>query len=188
MGITLQEYRISIGTYSNSGLPKFGNKYRETTYKDKQDARIKWTSKRLLYKLLVCFLVHFLLNAALLTNLTDERSHRMDANQMKIVTHICLKTFTQKLQEHQSSPQYVTWASSSSLGINKLCHILYGNRRNLGYKYFSWNCDRAYLSKNKIEDMKHIAMRHNQHFIGISEVNQSRNELHNETNNELVKF
>ena len=124
MGITLQEYRISIGTYSNSGLPKFGNKYREKTYKDKQD--------RLLYKLLVCFLILFSLNAALLTNLTDERSHCMDANQMKIVTKICLKTFPQKLQEHQSSPHYVTWASSSSLNINKLCHILYGNRRNLG--------------------------------------------------------
>ena len=63
---------------------------------------------------------------------------------------------------------------------------MYGNnRRNLGYKYFSWKCDRAYLSKNKIEDMKQIAIRHNPHFIGISEVNQSRNELHNETNNEL---
>ena len=95
MGITLQEYRISIGTYSNSGLPKFGNKYREKTYKDKQDARIKWISKRLLYKLLVCFLVQFSLNAALLTNLTDERSHCMDANQMKIVTKMCLKTFPQ---------------------------------------------------------------------------------------------
>ena len=47
MGITLQEYRISIGTYSNSGLPKFGNKYREKTYKDKQDARIEWINKRL---------------------------------------------------------------------------------------------------------------------------------------------
>ena len=99
MGITLQEYRISIGTYSNSGLPKFGNKNREMTYKDKQDARIEWINKRLLYTLLVCFLVHFSLNAALLTNLTDERSHFMDANQMKVVTKTCLKTFPQKLQE-----------------------------------------------------------------------------------------
>ena len=108
MGITLQAYRISIGTYSKSGLPKLGDKYREETYKDKQNARIEWINKRLLYKLFVCFLVHFSLNAALLTNLTDERSHCMDANQMKIVTKICLKTFPQKLQEHQSSPHYIT--------------------------------------------------------------------------------
>ena len=65
---------------------------------------------------------------------------------------------------------------------------MYGNRRNLGYKYFSWNCDRAYLSKNKIEDVKQIATRHKPHFIGISEVNLSRNELvpdDNENNNEF---
>ena len=189
MGITLQEYRISIGTYSKSGLPKFGNKNKQTTYKDKQDAGIERNSKRLLLcKLIVCFLVHLSLNAALLTNLTDERSHCMDANQMKTVTQICLKTFPQNLQERQSTPQYETWASSSCLGINKLCHILYGYRRNLGYKYFSWNCDRAYLSKNKIEDVKQIAIRHKPHFIGISEVNLRRNEHapnDNENNNEF---
>ena len=80
MGITLQEYRISIGTYSKSGLPKFGNKNRETTYKDKQDASKERNSKRLLLcKLLICFLFHLSLNAVLFTNLTDERSHCMDA-------------------------------------------------------------------------------------------------------------
>ena len=94
----------------------------------------------------------------------------MDANLMKIEIQVCLKTFPQKLQEYLISPQYLTWASSSSLSINKLCQILFGNRRNLGYKYFSWNCDRAYLSKNKIEDVKQIATRHKPHFIGISEL------------------
>ena len=35
----------------------------------------------------------------------------------------------------------ISW--SFCLSTNKLCHIIYGNRRNIGYKYFGWNCDRG---------------------------------------------
>ena len=186
MEISLQQYRISIGTYSKSGLPKLGNKYRKSIHRDKLDIRTR--SLSLWYRLIVWTLIYFSLNAYLFTSATDEQSQCMDAPYMKTETLSCLKTSPQKLQEHLINPQYLTLASSSSLSINKLCHILFGNRRNLGYKYFSWNCDRAYLSKNKIEDVKQIAMRHKPHFIGISEVNLSRNEFvpdDNENNSEL---
>ena len=69
---------------------------------------------------------------------------------------------------------HLNWGSN--LSINKQAHILYGNRRNLGYKYFSWNCDRGLLSRNKIEDIRQFAARHKPHFMGISEVDLRRNE------------
>ena len=70
---------------------------------------------------------------------------------------------------------------------NKLCHIIFGNRTNIGYKYFSWNCDRALLQQKKIEDIKLIANRHKPHFMGISEVDLKRNENNNDlrNNNEM---
>ena len=147
MGITLQQYRISIGTYSKSGLPKLGIKNRRTL--DKLNIRMNRNQKRLLFQLFVWTLTYLFLNASLFTTATDEPRHCMGASHMKVETQVCLKTFPQKLQEYLISPQYLTWASSSSLSINKLCQILFGNRRNLGYKFFSWNCDRAYLSKKQ---------------------------------------
>ena len=62
------------------------------------------------------------------------------------------------------------------INVIKLCHILFGNRTNFGYRYFSWNCGRGYLFKNKIEDVKQIAIRYKPHFMGISEVDLVRNE------------
>ena len=39
------------------------------------------------------------------------------------------------------------------LSVNKVCHILFGNRRVLGYKIASWNCGRGLLvSKSSISD------------------------------------
>ena len=69
---------------------------------------------------------------------------------------------------------------SYGLSINKLNHIIHGNRRNIGYRYFSWNCDRGILGKNKILDIKLFAAKHKPHFMGISEVDLTRDE--NNTN------
>ena len=33
-----------------------------------------------------------------------------------------------------------------SVKLNKACHILYGNRRNLGYRLAEWNCARGLLT------------------------------------------
>ena len=68
----------------------------------------------------------------------------------------------------------VSWSYTCS--SNKLSHSLYGNRRNIGYRYFSWNCDRGYLAKHKIEDVKKFAVKHKPQFMGINEVDLRRNE------------
>ena len=69
----------------------------------------------------------------------------------------------------------VTYSFESS--SNKLMHSLNGNRRNLGYKYFVWNCDRAFLSDNKIEDVKVFVEQRKPHVFSIIEVNIYRNEV-----------
>ena len=60
--------------------------------------------------------------------------------------------------------------------INQLMHSLNGNRRNLGYKYFVWNCDRAFISENKIEDVKIFVEDKKPHAFAIIEANIYRNE------------
>jgi hypothetical protein len=60
--------------------------------------------------------------------------------------------------------------------MNKFCHMRDGNRRNPGYKYFSWNCDRGFLSGNKLEDLKCYAFRNKPHIISVSEVDLVRDE------------
>ena len=61
-----------------------------------------------------------------------------------------LKLFQNQESIQKPSPG-LTW--SFPVNNNKICHCLYGNRRNLGYKYFTWNCDIGILSENKLEDI-----------------------------------
>ena len=88
-----------------------------------------------------------------------------------------------KCEDHSNSTIY--WLSMKQ--INKIMHTLNGNRRNIGYKYFAWNCDRGYLSENKLEDVKQYALRHNPNSMGISEVNFVRNE-NNRNEHSKVEF
>ena len=62
------------------------------------------------------------------------------------------------------------------IDVNKLCHSLNGNRRNIGYTYLALNCDKGFLAQKKIEDVKISAEKYRPHVIGISEVNFKRNE------------
>ena len=55
-------------------------------------------------------------------------------------------------------------------------HALFGNKRNIGYKYLAWNCGRGFISENKIEDLKMTIERHKPLVIGISEVDLIRND------------
>ena len=60
------------------------------------------------------------------------------------------------------------------LSINKLAHIVNGNisskSNKYDFKYCYWNCDRGFLSMEKIEDIKILAKNKNLDIIGISEV------------------
>ena len=66
---------------------------------------------------------------------------------------------------------------------NKLCHSLHGNRRNIGYTYLAWNCDKGFLAQNKLDDVKIAIDRHRPNVVGVSEVNFKRNESNTDENN-----
>ena len=60
------------------------------------------------------------------------------------------------------------------LSSNKVCHMIYGNRRNLGYKLSSWNCGRGLMTKNdsvsdKLLDIKLFIQNYKPSLFGIIE-------------------
>jgi hypothetical protein len=55
---------------------------------------------------------------------------------------------------------------------NTIWYCLNGNRRNLGYKYVMWNCDRGVLS----EDIELFAEKRMPHIMAIIEIKLFRNE------------
>ena len=65
-------------------------------------------------------------------------------------------------------------------------HYVGNKKRNCGYKYFTWNCDRGLLSQKKIEDIEIFALKHKPHFMGISEINLKRNEENKNENSTNV--
>ena len=70
---------------------------------------------------------------------------------------------------------------------NTLVHALNGNKRNIGYKYLSWNCGRGLISENKMDDLKLFISRHQPHVIGISEVDLKRNVNDHEGTGKLLE-
>ena len=70
--------------------------------------------------------------------------------------------------------------------INKQVHLMNGNRSKHGYKYFAWNCDKGFISENKIEDLKVYAMRNNPHLISVSEINIFKDETNSNEESKTV--
>ena len=71
-----------------------------------------------------------------------------------------------------------------TINVNTICHLIFGNRRNVGYTYLAWNCDKGYFAQKKLDDIKIAVGQHNPEIIGVSEVNFKRNESNknNESN------
>ena len=64
----------------------------------------------------------------------------------------------------------------STTEVNKINHIMNGNRRNIGYTYMTWNCDKGYLNNKKIDDIKLAASMYKPEIIGVSEVKFKRDD------------
>ena len=139
MEISLQHYRISIGTYSLSGALKL-KKIKILTRKSTNQSKLEnsWN----FIKIVLCII--FLLS------LQVKSCSLMPPRNMQL-ENIVIPNFTPQMSHEKILNPQLNWGLNIS--INKLCHILNGNRRNFGYKYFSWNCDRGLLSKNKLENV-----------------------------------
>ena len=187
MAILLQQYRIIIGSYLRSGLPskKLLSKRGSKSIDDHSSICMPY-----MWVLVFLLLLSFPTSCAV-TRVTCISTLKtvpdMDTFHMKQPRSSSNIYFLQNAQEELNCSK-CDKPFLYNKSLNKMCHILYGNRRNIGYKYFSWNCGRGLLSKNKIEDIKQVAIRHKPHFMGISEVDLRRNELALHDSDSSIEF
>ena len=207
MGVSIYNYRICIGTYN---LKMRGPK--QITFKSRPRipsiAKLKPKTCTSSQEVALCLLVYLMIY--LLTpsthinqsyNLTEPNRYLIkpsDQNYSALSTcekfgNISVLYSQDKLSLHYGHNP-VDQSEKYPLGIkgpfpsqvNKTCHILYGNRRNIGYNYLTWNCDKGFISQNKLDDVKVAAGRLKPHIIGISEVNLKRSEV--EIDNPTTQF
>ena len=164
MGIGLDCYRQRIGTFANS---KPGIKTRKSKSEISRKLNNLFANGRKtkvpIADIIIGTLIYLAIYAFILAGNFPEETN--DKVSFVLVDQSSYKNITNS-----------TFCWLTSKEINKLVHTLNGNRRNPGYKYFAWNCDRGYLKENKLEDVKNYASRHTPHLMSISEVNLKRNE------------
>ena len=163
MAVSLDIYRQSIGLYQLSGTKKMKSFKRKSFSKAMNPRQFQNYRKTEISDTFLCcgfYLALFLLLNCSILNETN-------VNKNVLENSSCRNT---------SIPQgifIISWGAS--LDTNLLCHIMFGNgRRNIGYKYFTWNCDRGLITRNKLEDIKCFAATHKHHFMGIMEKDLQR--------------
>ena len=181
MGVSLDIYRQRIGVNNlklrTQKILSLGPRRKRNYFKSRS------SSLELSVMMLLCTLLYLTINTSVQTKsykLEVNRSINKPTMMTQYVLFQNVRSSPSTLHSSQDKNPITHLNCDSNFCSNKRAHILYGNRRNLGYKYFSWNCDRGLLSKNKIEDIRQFALRHKPHFMGISEVDLRRNE--NNTN------
>ena len=182
MGISLESYRQTIGF--------FQFKQRKSVSFNRQCSPV-FRERTKDWNHALCLIFYLVILSTFPATANQSKSSSPSIIQCKISKP--LKLFQNQESIQKQSPG-LTW--SFPVNNNKLCHCLYGNRRNLGYKYFTWNCDRGMLSENKLEDIKLFAERRTPHVMAINEINLFRNEdnknydnsSHLSTNQVLEKF
>ena len=162
MSISLESYRQRIGCFSQT--PHSCSKLKNVFI---QPCR---TTSTLSFMYLF---IRILLPLSLLILSPDSLSSSTQFNKS---TFSCMHS----LKLENDFPLYPLWKSgiswSTTNDSNKLSHATNGNKRNIGYKYLSWNCGRGFISENKLEDLKMFIGRHEPHAIGVSEVDLKKNE------------
>ena len=178
MDISLQSYRQVIGAFQFKGVNKKSvmRKGWKSSSEYKARSKMKISKPILISDIILgilCWSILFLLvNSDLYSNQSrlsyyneiPQSSFRNHGGLTYVNIHETFELFCRR------GGMIYSFESSS----NKLMHSLNGNRRNLGYRYFVWNCDRAFLSDNKIEDVKVFVEQRKPHIFSIIEVNINR--------------
>ena len=175
MDINLQLYRIRIGHFCSTRQNKISRSIKLSPLiisQAKESRNIDQNSNRK-YELLISSMFWIILliisnysNSLLLTN-PSSLSQIANSSEM-------LKNYNFGIK------------ASHKNNNNKLAHTIHGNRRNLGYNYLGWNCDKGFLSQHKIEDLKIATEKYKPHVIGIAEIDIKRRE--NEDNENTLTF
>ena len=119
---------------------------------------------------LLCLLIYILTCVILLSRLEPPPAINQDIQNSENMTQ------ARPVSDNNVNISQALLQWDSGLTINKLCHILFGNKRNIGFKYLSWNCDRGFIAHKKVEDIKLFAQKYKPDFMAISEVDLRRDE------------
>ena len=168
MGVSIECYRQRIGCFKNTGV------------KMKRYS----VSKNQILNIRTRFIFSFLIRTILLFTLfhsTVSISHINSSSAGTFRTSVNLLKGAKGFPiEHSIRNCRISWPYSNS--GNNLIHAICGNKRNVGYKYLSWNCGRGFLSEHKIDDLKMTINRHRPHVVAVSEVDFLRCENNNDEN------
>ena len=171
MAISIEAYRLNIGIYQLSGTKKIKSFKKKSSPHGMKNPNFQNTKPTKLTNIFICaafYLTLFILFNNSIFNESNDGLNCNETNKCKIDGNV--PNGWKVLESCANYPTLLTtWSASSD--INKMCHIMFGNkRRNIGYRYFTWNCDRGLLSKNKLEDIKCFAAKHKPNFMGIAEI------------------
>ena len=176
MGVTIETYRCRIGLFSPSSKRK--QKLKSCTTKTKYNLRRHKFERTSCLDIFISCLIWSALFGSFSCYLDPEIS--LDKQNIGSQRNYSLKS-------NETESKLYCWTAGLNWSYGEtntnLSHYIYGNRKNVGYKYFSWNCDRGLISKHKIEDVRVFAARHKPHFLSISEVDLKRNENNKNENN-----
>ena len=158
MSIDINMYRFRIGTFLFNGKPK--NKYRNSMKKNHYK-----------FNLALAALTILSLNCQPPdTASKPSLCSRSDSLQISSLFPL-LEPSIQETYRREIS----TFRWPYSCDINSIQHSITGNKRNIGYRIATWNCNRGLLKNlnetdsDKLTDIKLFVEEHNPHILGIIE-------------------
>ena len=97
---------------------------------------------------------------------------QMKSGETNIIYNSSIKNTLQETVGNTLQPGYLH--GFHYLNVNKISHILNGNKRSLGYKIAAWNCGRGLVSKSgtetgKLTDIKLFIQQHNPGLMAVIE-------------------
>ena len=170
MGIDLATFRARIGL---STAAKYD--HMESKYKNSRCKVPKWNISAFFFLLYLSSST--LSSPQPFQHLIPDKTSQ--PRQFLLIPHFQANQHCQ-LSEWHHGPRGLPGLSS-----NKVCHMIYGNRRNLGYKLSSWNCGRGLMTKNdfvsdKLVDIKLFIQNNKPSLFGIieSDIHDINSPLH----------
>ena len=144
MGVSIECYRQRIGCFKNTGV-----KMKRYSISKKQILNIqtRFIFSFLIRTILLFTLFHSMVSISHIKS-SSAGTFRTSANLLKGAKGFPI--------EHSIRNCRISWPFSNS--GNKLIHAICGNKRNVGYKYLSWNCGRGFLSEHKIDDLSGLIL------------------------------
>ena len=139
MGIDIENYRLRIGTFQPSGIK---SKLRGNSNKKQFQYFMNFASRNCRRKTTLSdIFVGMGFYLVILTLVCGNASNTEISNHCKPLLNNDIPSYT--------SPSNGCFVWKTKKEMNKIWHMKDGNKRNPGYKYFSWNCDRGFISENK---------------------------------------